>query len=91
MDPHVLNYGKPGHGPRLVAGMALAIEPMITAGSPQTRELDDGWTVVTADRSLSAHWEHTVAILEDGPWVLTAADGGRAELAARGVTLSSAA
>lgn len=91
MDPHVLNYGKPGRGPRLVAGMALAIEPMITAGSPQTRELDDGWSVVTADRSLSAHWEHTVAILEDGPWVLTAADGGRAELAARGVTLSSAA
>jgi methionyl aminopeptidase len=91
MEPHVLNYGKPGRGPRLVAGMALAIEPMITAGSPQTRELDDGWSVVTADRSLSAHWEHTVAILEDGPWVLTAADGGRAELAARGVTLSSAA
>jgi methionyl aminopeptidase len=91
MDPHVLNYGKPGHGPRLVAGMALAIEPMITAGSPQTRELEDGWTVVTADRSLSAHWEHTVAILADGPWVLTATDGGRAELAARGVALSSAA
>ena len=65
--------------------MALAIEPMLTAGAPDTRELDDGWTVVTADGSLAAHWEHTVAILADGPWVLTADDGGRAELAARGV------
>ena len=66
--------------------MALAIEPMLTAGAPDTRELDDGWTVVTADGSLAAHWEHTVAILADGPWVLTAEDGGRAELAARGVS-----
>ncbi len=85
MDPHVLNYGPPGQGPRLVPGMVLAIEPMVTLGSPNSRELDDGWTVVTADGSLAAHWEHTVAILADGPWVLTAEDGGRAELQMRGV------
>jgi methionyl aminopeptidase len=91
MDPHVLNHGKPGRGPRLVPGMALAIEPMLTAGSRATKELDDGWTVVTVDGSLAAHWEHTVAILADGPWVLTAADGGRAELSARGVRLSQRA
>jgi methionyl aminopeptidase len=91
MDPHVLNYGQPRTGPRLTAGMALAIEPMITLGTADTRELDDGWTVVTADGSVSAHWEHTVAILADGPWVLTAPDGGRAELAKRGIDLSSIA
>ena len=60
--------------------MALAIEPMLTAGRAATRELDDGWTVVTADGSRAAHWEHTIAIYADGPWVLTAHDGGRAEL-----------
>ena len=65
--------------------MALAIEPMVTLGSRATEELDDGWTVVTADGSWAAHWEHTVAILDDGPWVLTAEDGGRAELADRGI------
>ena len=91
MDPHVLNYGRPGRGPRLETGMALAIEPMLTAGSHATRELDDGWTVVTVDGSLAAHWEHTVAILADGPWVLTAHDGGRAQLGTRGVTLSALA
>jgi methionyl aminopeptidase len=91
MDPHVLNYGKAGKGPRLHPGTCLAIEPMITLGSRATRELPDGWTVATADGSRAAHWEHTVAILEDGPWVLTAEDGGRAELEARGITLSAAA
>jgi methionyl aminopeptidase len=91
MDPHVLNYGRPGQGPKLVAGMALAIEPMITLGSPDTRELGDGWTVVTADGSRAAHWEHTIAILDDGPWVLTAYDGGREQLGARGVQLSALA
>jgi len=91
MDPHILNYGPPGQGPRLVPGMVLAIEPMITLGSPNSRELADGWTVVTADGSCAAHWEHTVAILSDGPWVLTAEDGGRAELQLRGVTLSDLA
>jgi methionyl aminopeptidase len=91
MDPHVQNYGRPGRGPHLVAGMALAIEPMITLGAPETRELDDNWTIATVDGSLAAHWEHTVAILDDGPWVLTEPDGGRAELAERGVSLSRAA
>jgi methionyl aminopeptidase len=91
MAPHILNYGRPGKGPRLESGMALAIEPMITLGTRATRELDDGWTVVTSDGSWAAHWEHTVAILDDGPWVLTAEDGGRTELAARGVRLSQAA
>jgi methionyl aminopeptidase len=91
MDPHVLNHGRAGRGPRLEPGMALAIEPMLTLGRRDTRELADGWTIVTADGSMAAHWEHTVAILEDGPWVLTAEDGGRAELAARGITLSSLA
>ncbi len=88
MDPHVHNTGRPGHGPHLVPGMALAIEPMVTLGVSATRELADHWTVATADGSLAAHWEHTVAILDDGPWVLTAPDGGRAELAARGIPLS---
>jgi methionyl aminopeptidase len=91
MAPHVLNYGRPGKGPRLTPGMALAIEPMVTLGKRDTRELDDGWTVVTVDGSWAAHWEHTVAILEDGPWVLTADDGGRAELGRRGVQLSAQA
>jgi methionyl aminopeptidase len=79
-DPHVLNHGKPGKGPKLVVGMALAIEPMITMGSPRTAELDDGWTVVTRDASFAAHVEHTMALLEDGVWVTTAVDGGRARL-----------
>ncbi|MCW2539216.1 MAG: type methionyl aminopeptidase [Frankiales bacterium] len=91
MEPHILNYGKPGRGPDLVSGLTVAIEPMLTAGSPHTTELDDNWTVVTADGSWAAHWEHTVALLEDGPWVLTAQDGGRAELAARGVQISALA
>jgi methionyl aminopeptidase len=76
MEPTVPNFGAPGRGPRLRAGMALAIEPMITLGSEQTIELADGWTVVTADAARAAHFEHTVAITPDGPWVLTAEDGG---------------
>jgi methionyl aminopeptidase len=91
MAPHILNYGRPGKGPRLVPGMALAIEPMITLGRRDTGVLDDEWTVVTLDGSVAAHWEHTVAILDDGPWVLTAEDGGREELARRGVRLSTLA
>jgi methionyl aminopeptidase len=79
-DPHVLNRGRPGHGPRLVPGMALAIEPMLTFGSPRTAELADGWTVVTRDGSVAVHVEHTVAIFDDGVWVTTAADGGAARL-----------
>jgi methionyl aminopeptidase len=89
MDPHVHNTGRPGRGPHLVPGMALAVEPMVTLGVATTHELADHWTVASADGSLAAHWEHTVAILDDGPWVLTAPDGGRAELAARGIPLSA--
>jgi len=80
MDPPVPNYGRPGRGPRLRAGMALAIEPMVMLGHPEAVLLDDGWTVITADRSWAAHFEHTVAITAEGPWVLTAEDGGRARL-----------
>jgi methionyl aminopeptidase len=79
-DPHVLNHGRPGKGIKLVTGLALAIEPMITMGSPRTVELSDGWTVITRDRSMAAHVEHSMALLDDGVWVLTAVDGGRGRL-----------
>jgi methionyl aminopeptidase len=79
-DPFVMNAGRPGKGPRLVAGMALAIEPMITRGRPRVAELDDGWTVVTADGGTAVHVEHTMALCDDGVWVLTAFDGGRSRL-----------
>jgi methionyl aminopeptidase len=79
-DPHVHNHGRPGKGPRLVPGLCIAIEPMLTLGSPRTVEEADGWTVVTADSSVAAHVEHTIALLEDGVWVLTAFDGGRGRL-----------
>jgi methionyl aminopeptidase len=69
--PDVPNYGKPGRGPRLVPGVVLAVEPMVTAGGPEVDVLDDGWSVVTADGSLSAHVEHTIAITDDGPDILT--------------------
>lgn len=69
--PQVPNFGIPGRGVRLKAGMVLAIEPMINMGGYEVKVLDDGWTAVTADGSLSAHFEHTVAITEDGPYVLT--------------------
>lgn len=72
-EPQVPNYGQPRRGPRLQPGMTLAIEPMITAGSPKTRTLADKWTVVTADGSLAAHFEHTVAITPQGPRILTLA------------------
>ena len=71
-EPQVPNYGPPGRGPRLAEGMVLAIEPMVNLGRPAVRVLEDGWTAVTRDRSLSAHFEHTVAVAEDGPYVLTA-------------------
>src|SRR5215469_5921995 len=76
MDPPVPNHGRPGRGPVLSAGMTLAIEPMLVLGRPRTRLLDDDWTVVTADGSWAAHFEHTVAVTEAGPWVLTSEDGG---------------
>jgi methionyl aminopeptidase len=88
-DPHVLNYGRAGRGPKLVPGLVLAIEPMVTVGDPATAELEDGWTVVTKDGSRAAHFEHTVAITPEGPWVLTAEDGGVAGLAPFGVTARS--
>ncbi len=72
-EPQVPNYGAPRRGPRLLEGMTLAIEPMITAGEPATRTLNDKWTVVTADGSLAAHFEHTVAITGNGPLILTTA------------------
>jgi methionyl aminopeptidase len=75
MDPAVPNYGRPGRGPVLAEGMALAVEPLLVLGSPNTRLLDDGWTVVSEDGGWSAHFEHTVAITRDGPWVLTALTG----------------
>ena len=71
-DPQIPNYGDPGRGPRLAEGMVLAIEPMVNAGKPAVKVLSDGWTAVTRDRSLSAHFEHTVAVTADGPWILTA-------------------
>ena len=89
MEPAVRNYGPPGQGPRLVAGMALAIEPMITRGGREVAELDDGWTVVSVDGSRAAHFEHTVAITAAGPWVLTALEGAKSAAAERaGVRLS---
>jgi methionyl aminopeptidase len=72
MDPFLPNLGAPGRGPVLPVGGVLAIEPMLTAGTPETRTLDDDWTVVTVDGARAVHWEHTVAITDDGPWVLTA-------------------
>lgn len=70
-DPEVPNFGRPGKGPMLTKGMALAIEPMVNEGSFRVRTLKDNWTVVTSDGSLSAHYENTVAILPDGPEILT--------------------
>lgn len=71
-EPQIPNYGKPKRGPRLMPGMTLAIEPMVNVGGPEIRTLGDKWTVVTADGSLSAHFEHTVVIEKDGPRILTA-------------------
>ena len=85
-EPQVPNYGRAGHGPLLREGMVLAIEPMLSAGTPRIKTLEDGWTVITADRSLSAHFEHTVGITKDGPRVLTRADSAPAAMdAASGV------
>jgi methionyl aminopeptidase len=83
--PNVPNYGKPGRGPKLKKGLALAVEPMITLGSHHTLLAEDEWTVVTSDGSMSAHYEHTFTITPDGPWILTALDGGQERLAAMGV------
>lgn len=81
MAPDVLNFRSTDRGPRLRAGMALAIEPMLTAGDPANSVLDDEWTVVTDDGSLASHWEHTMTVTDRGIWVLTSPDGGAAMLA----------
>ena len=73
-DPSVPNYGTPGRGVRLLPGMTIAIEPMINQGVKEVKTLQDGWTTVTADRKLSAHFEHSVAITQDGPVILTVSD-----------------
>lgn len=91
MEPSVVHVGPPGRGPVLRAGMALAIEPMITMGSPEVDVLTDEWTVVTVDGSLAAHWEHSVAITDAGPVVLTAEDAGAARLSAMGIAIGSLA
>ena len=70
-DPHIPNFGEPGRGPRLSEGMTIAIEPMITSGSSEVFLMEDGWTIRTHDGSMSAHFEHTVAITADGPRILT--------------------
>jgi methionyl aminopeptidase len=89
--PNVPNYGRAGRGPRLVMGMALAVEPMITLGTKETTILDDGWTVVTTDGSWSAHFEHTFTLTEEGAWVLTALDGGATRLADLGAPCAAPA
>ncbi len=81
--PNVIHRGE--RGPKLVPGLALAVEPMVTLGSPDTDVLDDEWTVVTADGSMAAHFEHTFTLTREGVWVLTALDGGRERLTALGV------
>jgi methionyl aminopeptidase len=70
-EPNVPNYGEPGRGPRLEEGMVLAIEPMVSAGGPGVKVLEDDWTAVTTDGSYAAHFEHTVAVTRDSPWILT--------------------
>jgi methionyl aminopeptidase len=83
--PNVPNYGKPGRGPKLVAGLALAVEPMVVIGDQASKVLDDQWTVATEDGSLAAHFEHTFTLTPNGAWILTALDGGEAKLAELGV------
>ena len=83
--PNVPNYGRPGRGPKIERGLALAVEPMVTLGSADTDLAEDEWTVVTSDGSWAAHFEHTFTLTPDGAWVLTAIDGGRARLAELGV------
>ncbi|HEY5937764.1 MAG TPA: type I methionyl aminopeptidase [Kofleriaceae bacterium] len=70
-DPQVPNFGSAGSGKRLKQGLVIAVEPMVNAGAPEVEVLDDKWTAVTKDRSMSAHFEHTIAVTEEGPWVLT--------------------
>lgn len=73
-DPQVPNFGESGSGKRMKSGLVIAVEPMVNAGTPEVEVLDDNWTALTKDRSMSAHFEHTIAVTEDGPWVLTRAN-----------------
>jgi methionyl aminopeptidase len=90
MEPNVPNYDVTGKSLGLIEGMALAVEPMVCAGQRTVRTLDDDWTVVTVDGLRACHWEHTVALTSEGPWVLTATDGGAARFAALGVASPAA-
>ncbi|RFA13682.1 type I methionyl aminopeptidase [Subtercola boreus] len=85
-EPPVFNYRVRARGPEVKPGLVVAIEPMVTAGGIDTFTRDDDWTVATADGSMSSHWEHSVAVHAGGIWVLTAADGGAADLAPLGIT-----
>lgn len=87
--PEVLNYRTRDRGARIRPGLCVAVEPMITRGARFTQVLEDDWTVVTDDGARASHWEHTVAVLDDGIWVLTAHDGGAARLAELGVTVAA--
>ena len=87
-DPQVPNYRVRDRGPIVRSGVTVAIEPMITLGTPETDVLDDDWTVVTQDGSRAAHWEHSVAVTDAGVWVLTALDGGQEQLAASGAVFA---
>jgi methionyl aminopeptidase len=84
-DPPVFNYRVKSKGPEVKPGLVVAIEPMVVLGDPATFIRDDGWTVATEDGRAAAHWEHTVAVHRDGIWVLTATDGGAAQLAEFGI------
>ena len=88
--PNVPNYGRPGRGPKLVRGLALAVEPMVTLGSKHTDVLDDDWTIITADGSMSAHFEHSFTLTPNGAWILTAIDGGEQKLGELGVPFGGA-
>jgi methionyl aminopeptidase len=88
--PNVPNFGRPGRGPKLVRGLALAVEPMITLGGKDTELLEDDWTVITADGTWAAHFEQTFTLTPTGTWVLTALDGGEAALTALGVPFGGA-
>jgi methionyl aminopeptidase len=89
--PNVPNYGRPGRGPKLVQGLALAVEPMVVLGDQASKVHDDEWTVSTVDGSLAAHFEHTFTLTPNGAWILTALDGGEAKLAELGVPFGSLA
>lgn len=84
--PNVPNFGRAGRGPKLVEGLALAVEPMLTLGKQDNHTLEDDWTVVTDDGQAAAHTEHTFTLTPQGPWILTALDGGAAKLAELGIT-----